>query len=239
VQRTTRTGQILQSIARLKPGQTVQQAAAEITGIGARLEKLYPNSNKNRRFVVWPALRFIVDYETHQYLIMLLGSVAFVLLIACANVANLQFARATGRLREVAVRRALGASRARIVTQLLTESVLLSIAAAGLGLLIARWGLRMMRNGMPPEIQRYIPGAAVHPGRCHIERHSRRALTGLAVFAAEPDLRAQRRRPQLFARQSAPAIAQYFSCIRSCPRGRVARWCEPDGARISLVHQQW
>ena len=158
VQRTTRRAQILQSMARLKPGRTVQEAAAEISGIGGRLEKLYPDSNKNRHFVVWPALKFLVDYETQQYLVMLLGSVAFVLLIACANVANLQFARATGRLREVAVRRALGASRARIVTQLLTESVLLSIAAATLGLLIARWGMRMMQNGMPPEIRRYILG---------------------------------------------------------------------------------
>jgi putative ABC transport system permease protein len=158
VQRTTRRAQILQSMARLKPGRTVQEAAAEISGIGARLEKLYPDSNKNRHFVVSPALKFLVDYETQQYLVMLLGSVAFVLLIACANVANLQFARATGRLREVAVRRALGASRARIVTQLLTESVLLSIAAATLGLLIARWGMRMMQNGMPPEIRRYILG---------------------------------------------------------------------------------
>ena len=158
VQRTTRRAQILQSMARLEPGRTVQQAAAEISGIGARLEKLYPDSNKNRHFVVWPALKFLVDYETQQYLVMLLGSVAFVLLIACANVANLQFARATGRLREVAVRRALGASRARIVTQLLTESVLLSIAAAALGLLIAQWGMRMMQNGMPPEIRRYILG---------------------------------------------------------------------------------
>jgi len=158
VQRTTRRAQILKSIARLKPGRTVEQAAAEISSIGVRLEKLYPDSNKNRHFVVWPALRFLVDYETHQYLGMLLGSVAFVLLIACANVANLQFARATGRLREVAVRRALGASRSRIVTQLLTESVLLSIAAAGLGLLVALWGMRVMQNGMPPEIRRYILG---------------------------------------------------------------------------------
>jgi putative ABC transport system permease protein len=158
LQRTTRRAQILKSIARLKPGRTVQQAEAEISGIGARLEKLYPDSNKNRHFVVWPALKFVVDYETRQYLVMLLGSVAFVLLIACANVANLQFARATGRLREVAVRRALGASRGRIVTQFLTESVLLSIAAAALGLLIAQWGMRMMHNGMPPEIRRYILG---------------------------------------------------------------------------------
>src|SRR5579864_7547860 len=158
VLRTTRRAQILQSIARLKPGRTVEQAAAEISGIGARLEKLYPDSNKNRHFVVWPALKFVVDYETREYLVMLLGSVAFVLLIACANVANLQFARATGRLREVAVRRALGASRARIITQLLTESVLLSTAAAALGLLIAQWGMRMMQNGMPPEIRRYILG---------------------------------------------------------------------------------
>ena len=158
LQRSTRRAQMLQSIARLKPGRTVQQAAAEISGIGGRLEKLYPDSNKNRHFVVWPALKFLVDYETQQYLVMLLGSVAFVLLIACANVANLQFARATGRMREVAVRRALGASRGRIITQLLTESVLLSIAAAGVGLLIAQWGTKMMQTGMPPEIRRYILG---------------------------------------------------------------------------------
>jgi putative ABC transport system permease protein len=158
VQRTSRRAQILRSMARIKPGRTVQQAESEISGIGARLEKLYPDSNKNRHFVVWPALKFLVDYETQQYLVMLLGSVAFVLLIACANVANLQFARATGRMREVAVRRALGASRERIITQLLTESVLLSIAAAGLGLLIAQWGMKVMQNGMPPEIRRYILG---------------------------------------------------------------------------------
>jgi putative ABC transport system permease protein len=150
--------QILQSIARLKPGRTVEQAALEINGIAARLETSYPETNKNRRFVVWPAIRLFVDYTTRQYLIMLLGSVLFVLLIACANVANLQFARATGRLREVAVRRALGASRWRLILQLVVESTLLSLAGAALGLFIAEWGIRLLHLGMPPEVERYVLG---------------------------------------------------------------------------------
>jgi len=100
----------------------------------------------------------MVDSETQQYSIMLLCSVIFVLLIACVNVANLQFARATGRLREVAVRTALGASRWRVITQLVTESILLSVFGAVFGLLIGIWGMGAIRGGMPPEIQRYILG---------------------------------------------------------------------------------
>ena len=157
-QQVSRVYQNLQSIARLKPGHTVQQAAAEVDGIARRLEKAWPMSNKNRRFVVWPAIRILVDNYTRQYLVMLLGSVLFVLLIACANVANLQFARATGRLREVAVRRALGASRWRLIAQLVTESTLISVTGAAFGLLIAQWGMRMIRDGMPPEVERFILG---------------------------------------------------------------------------------
>jgi putative ABC transport system permease protein len=157
-QRNSHTAQSLQSIARLKPGSTIEQATAEVDGIARRLEKSYPESNKNRHFVVWPVLRFLVGDLTHQYLVMLLGAVAFVLLIACVNVANLQFARATGRLREVAVRRALGAGRWRVIAQLVTESVLLSLLGAGIGLLLAYWGINLIRGGMPAEVERYVLG---------------------------------------------------------------------------------
>ena len=156
--RYSRSAQVLQSVGRLKPGHTVEQAAAEIDGIAARLERSYPDTNKNRHFVVWPALRLLVDYTTRQYLTMLLASVLFVLLIACANVANLQFARATGRLREVALRRALGASRWRVILQLVVESTLLSCAGGALGLLVAQWGIRLIHGGMPAEVERYVLG---------------------------------------------------------------------------------
>jgi putative ABC transport system permease protein len=156
--RVSRMSQLIQTVARIKPGLTVEQAVSEGEGISARLRAAYPDTNKNRHFAVWPAHRYLVDRETNQYLIMLLCSVCFVLLIACANVANLQFARATSRLREVAVRTALGAGRARIVTQLVTESVLLALAGGVLGLVVAYWSLGLIRGGMPPEIQRYIVG---------------------------------------------------------------------------------
>jgi len=156
--RSSRRGNSMISLARLKPGRTIEQAAAELDSIAARLAAAYPETNQNRRFLVWPAHRFLVDYETNQYLLMLLWSVMFVLLIACVNVANLQFARATGRLREVAVRTALGAGRWRVISQLVTESVLLSLAGAALGLVFANWGVRLIHQGMPPEIQRYIVG---------------------------------------------------------------------------------
>ncbi len=156
--RTDRRNNQLEAAARLRPGRTLEQAGAELDRIAARLEKSYPDTNKGRRFMAWPARRYMVDSETQQYSIMLLCSVIFVLLIACVNVANLQFARATGRLREVAVRTALGASRWRVIAQLVTESVLLSVGGALLGLLIGVWGMGMIRGGMPPEIERYILG---------------------------------------------------------------------------------
>jgi putative ABC transport system permease protein len=157
-QHGSRRANLLASVARLKPGRSIEQASAEIDSVSARLEQAFPDTNRNRRLMIWPAHRFLVDGTTRQYLIMLLGSVLFVLLIACVNVANLQFARATARLREVAVRTALGASRSRVIVQLITESVLLSVAGAALGLLLALWGMNLIKAGMPPEIERFILG---------------------------------------------------------------------------------
>jgi putative ABC transport system permease protein len=154
----SRTNRRLEAMGRLKPGRTAAQAAAELDAIGARLARQYPDTNKNRRFVALPVREFIIGPYTHQYALMLFGAVLFVLLIACANVANLQFARATGRTREVAVRTALGAGRGRLVAQLLTESVLLSLAGAALGLLVASWGLDLNRASMPPEVEKHILG---------------------------------------------------------------------------------
>ena len=156
--RTSRKTQEFDSMARLKPGATIAGVAAEAEGISGRLRAAYPDTNKDRHFAIWPSHRYLVDQETNNYLIMLLFSVSFVLLIACVNVANLQFARATGRMREVAVRTALGAGRGRIVTQLITESVLLALCGGILGLVVAYWSLNLIRGGMPPEIQRYIVG---------------------------------------------------------------------------------
>jgi putative ABC transport system permease protein len=164
---------------RLKPGSTVESAAADVQRISGRLATAYPATNTNRRLDVWPSQKFIVDPYTRQYLTMLLGAVAFVLLIACANVANLQFARATGRLREVAVRTALGASRWRVVAQLVTESVILSVTGAALGLGLAHWGVKAIRVNMPAEVEKYILGWR------HMEIDSRALLfTLLAAILA-------------------------------------------------------
>jgi putative ABC transport system permease protein len=157
-ERSSRTTHSQEAVARLKPGFTLEQASSELAGIGARLETGYPETNKGGRFAVWNVRRYLVDYETAQYSIMLLVSVMFVLLIACVNVANLQFARATGRLREVAVRTALGASRWRVMMQLMTESVLIGLVGGALGLVVGVWGMGLAKGGMPAEIERYVLG---------------------------------------------------------------------------------
>jgi putative ABC transport system permease protein len=140
--------------ALLKPGVSVEQARAQLDSIAGRLAKQYPKSNLGITISVEPLLGAIVQ-DVRPSLLILMGAVGFVLLICCANVANLLMARATERQREVAIRKALGAGRWRLARQLLTESVLLAFLGGIFGLLIAWWttrGLASAASGAVPRI---------------------------------------------------------------------------------------
>ncbi|HEV2206282.1 MAG TPA: ABC transporter permease [Candidatus Acidoferrales bacterium] len=142
-------------IARLKPGRTIQQAQAELDAIGARLAKTYPDADKNWSFRL-ASLESDVVGNSRAPLLILLAAVGFVLLIACANIGNLFLSRGWTRRRELAIRSALGATRSRIVRQLLVEGLLVALIGGLCGLLIAVWGVEGLRTLLPantPRIQ--------------------------------------------------------------------------------------
>ena len=140
-------------VALLKPGVSLQQAAGEMETITARLRQQYPDTN-NRRFNRVVSLHEHLVGDTNKLLWLLLGAVTFVLLIGCANVANLLLASGASRQKEMAIRAALGASRWRVIRQLFTESTILALAGGAVGLLIAFWGLAAITKLLPADFPR-------------------------------------------------------------------------------------
>jgi predicted permease len=147
----SRRGQSLRVFARLAPGVGLERARAEVGAITAQLERQFPGTNRDVQVV---PLREKVVGEIRPALLVLLGAVGFVLLMACANVAHMLLARAAGRQKEIAVRAALGATRGRMIRQLLTESLILGLLGAGAGLLFAHWSIRALIALSPADIPR-------------------------------------------------------------------------------------
>jgi len=135
----------LRAIARLKPGVTIGQAQAEMTVLAQRLEQAYPLTNKGRGVHIASITEDTIG-GTSRALWMILGAVGFVLLVACANVANLLLARSTARQKEMTIRSAIGAARGQLIRQLLTESLVLAALGGGLGLLFAFWGTGLIEK---------------------------------------------------------------------------------------------
>jgi putative ABC transport system permease protein len=156
--KSDRSNNYLFPIGLLKPGVSVSRAAAELEGIGQQLASEFPRTNRKMSIRVVPFRTYATDELTHNFMLLLLAAVGFVLLIACANVANLQLARVAGREREIAVRAALGASRWRVIRQLLTESVILALIGAAGGLLLAGWVVNLIVGYIPVELSQYVAG---------------------------------------------------------------------------------
>lgn len=185
----------LKVIGRLKPGVSPNQAEADLAAIAAREGKQFPQTNAGHSVRVVSVVEDRTE-GSRQFLLLLMGAAAFVLLLACANVGNMQLARGVARSKEVAVRSALGATRARIARQLLAESLLLGLLGAAAGLLVASWWLPLLMRSVPPFIVEHIPGLK------HIQLDGRvlaftvlvsvvaGALTGLvpALQVSRPDL---------------------------------------------------
>ena len=208
--RTLRKPHFLRAVARLRPGVTLAAAQEEMTALATALEKEYPQTNTKMGIGVGPLDDWFVG-DVRVALFVFLGAVGCLLLVVCANVANLMLSRAIGRAREIAIRSALGAGRLRLARQLLTESALLALAGAALGIAIASWGVRALVALAPPNIPR-LQDVAVNGSVLLFSA----TITGLTAFAFGllPALHAAR----------TDAAAALSSVARSgAPGGRMAR----------------
>lgn len=151
--RDRRVGMGMDAVGRLKPGVTLQQAQTDMDTVAQHLAEIYPEADKDTGVALLSLKQDVVG-DIRPFLLVLLAAVGFVLLIACVNVANLLLARSTGRLREFAIRAAMGARQGRVIRQLLTESLVLSCAGGGLGLLLAGWGTQAAIALMPEDLPR-------------------------------------------------------------------------------------
>jgi putative ABC transport system permease protein len=146
-------------IGRLKPDVPVSRARAEMDGLSRRLEAQYPGTNEGRGVLIVPILE-LTNNVTDRFVLTLMATAGFVLLLACANIANLQLARIEARRKEMAVRTALGAGRLSIMRQLVAENVLLALAGGALGLVLVDWDLAYMRSSIPAQVRKWVAGFA-------------------------------------------------------------------------------
>src|SRR5215469_3011477 len=200
------------AVARLKPGVTIDQARAELKNVGAQLEHDFPTPNKGRSFTVVPLLESTlnpnVQGQAERAGQLMMAVVGLVLLIACANISNLLLARAAGRKREISIRLAIGASRWRIINQLLTESILLALAGGIVGLGIAFLARDLLWSFRPPFLQQANNMELPLDGRVLIFTLLISVITGV-VFGLIPALQASR--PDLVTELKERAGSEVFS----------------------------
>jgi putative ABC transport system permease protein len=178
----------LQMFGRLKPEATEQQAAADLAAATARLASAYPTENRDWSARIRPLSDWMLPDEPKLIILSMMGAVTLVLIIACANVANLLLARASVRHREISIRSALGAGRFRIIRQLLTEAVMIGVLSAPLGLVVAWGGLQLLDRSIPPDSIPYFIRWSLD-GRALAYAVAVSTLTGV-IFGSAPALQA-------------------------------------------------